>query len=61
VPPAWEDAGIEMAAAPVGRPDLVIVAGRPGGPRFRPSELVRLAHLAGIAATVQRYAVPTCA
>jgi hypothetical protein len=61
VPPAWEDAGIEMAAAPVGRADLIVVAGRPGGPRFRPSELMRLAHLAGIAGTVQRYAVPTCA
>lgn len=61
VPPAWLDAGIEMAAAPVGRADLVVVAGRPGGPRFRPSELVRLAHLAGIAATVQSYAVASCA
>ena len=42
VPPAWTDAGIEMAAAPVGRPDLVVVAGRPGGPLFRQSEIARL-------------------
>jgi hypothetical protein len=61
VPPAWADAGIEMAAAPVGRPDLVVVAGRPGGPTFRRSELARLAHLAGIAATVGRQRLATCA
>jgi hypothetical protein len=61
VPPAWVDAGVEMAAAPVGRADLVVVAGRPGGPRFRPSELARLAHLAGIAATVGRQRMATCA
>jgi hypothetical protein len=28
------------------------LVGRPGGPRFRHSEVMRLAHLAGIAATV---------
>ena len=54
VPPRWETLGMEMAAAPVGHPDRVILLGRPGGPRFRASEVVRLAHLAGIAATVGR-------
>jgi hypothetical protein len=31
-----------------------MVVGRSGGPVFRRSELLRLAHLAGIAATVAR-------
>jgi hypothetical protein len=52
VPERWEVLGTELAAAPVGRPDRVVLIGRPGGPRFRASEVVRLAHLAGIAATV---------
>ena len=53
-------AGIEPEAAmnPVllkpgsDRTSQVVLLGRPGGPRFRESEVLRLAHLAGIAATV---------
>lgn len=52
VPQRWDMLGIEMAAAPVGSPELAVLLGRPGGPRFRASEVMRLAHLAGIAATV---------
>lgn len=52
VPERWKILGMEMAAAPVGGPDRVILVGRPGGPRFRASEVLRLAHLGGIAATV---------
>ena len=52
VPERWEVLGTELAAAPVGRPDRVVLVGRPGGPRFRASEVLRLAHLAGIASTV---------
>lgn len=52
VPPRWSDLGIEMAAAPVGSPDRVVLVGRQGGPQFRASEVLRLAHLAGITATV---------
>ena len=52
VPPRWTDLGIEMAAAPVGSPDRVVLVGRQGGPQFRASEVLRLAHLAGITATV---------
>lgn len=52
VPPRWHDLGTELAAAPVGDPGTAVLVGRPGGPRFRDSEVVRLAHLAGIAATV---------
>ncbi len=52
VPERWNTLGTELAAAPVGRPDRVVLVGRPGGPRFRASEVLRLAHLAGIAATV---------
>ena len=53
VPERWEALGTDLAAAPVGRPDLVVLVGRPGGPLFRPSEVHRLNHLAGIVATVQ--------
>ena len=52
VPEPWDVLGVEMAAAPVGSPTRVVLVGRPGGPTFRASEVLRLAHLAGIAATV---------
>jgi len=52
VPNRWELLGMEMATSPIGRSNLAILIGRPGGPRFRASEVLRLAHLAGIAATV---------
>lgn len=52
VPERWDTLGTELVAAPVGGPDTVVLVGRPGGPRFRASEVLRLAHLAGIAATV---------
>jgi hypothetical protein len=52
VPAAWTDLDTELAAAPVGRGERVVVVGRPGGPAFRPSELARLSHLAGIVATI---------
>jgi len=51
VPEPWSDLDTELAAAPFGD-SRVLVVGRPGGPAFRPSELARLAHLAGIVATV---------
>lgn len=54
IPERWSALGMEMAAAPVGSPDIVVLVGRPGGPRFRASEVLRLAHLAGIAATVAK-------
>jgi hypothetical protein len=52
VPERWAVLGTELAAAPVGSPDRAVLVGRSGGPRFRASEVLRLAHLAGIAATV---------
>lgn len=52
VPVPWSAVGTELAAAPVGIPHRAVLLGRPGGPRFRASEVLRLAHLAGIAATV---------
>ena len=52
VPERWDVLGTELAASPVGSPDRVVLLGRPGGPRFRASEVLRLTHLAGIAATV---------
>ena len=51
VPEAWQMLGTELAAAPLSA-DRVILLGRPGGPLFRASELLRLAHLAGVTATV---------
>lgn len=52
VPERWEVLGTELVAAPVGSPNRVVLVGRPGGPRFRDSEVLRLGHLAGIVATV---------
>lgn len=52
VPERWEVLGTELVAAPVGSPQRVVLVGRPGGPRFRGSEVLRLSHLAGIVATV---------
>lgn len=51
VPPAWQLLGTELAAAPLTH-SAGILLGRPGGPVFRASEVLRLGHLAGIAATV---------
>jgi hypothetical protein len=52
VPPRWHELGVELAVAPLGTSGGVVLLGRPGGPRFRDSEVMRLAHLAGIAVTV---------
>ena len=52
VPERWDVLGTELVAAPVGSPDRAVLVGRPGGPRVRASEVLRLTHLAGIAATV---------
>lgn len=54
VPEPWRALDTELAAAPFGpAPAMqVLVVGRPGGPAFRPSELARLTHLAGIVSTV---------
>ena len=57
VPERWNTIGTELAAAPVGAPDRAILVGRPGGRAFA-SEILRLAHLAGIAATVTARAPP---
>jgi hypothetical protein len=43
---------VEMMAAPYGEAGTAVVLGRSGGPAYRRSELLRLAHLTGIAATV---------
>ena len=43
-----------MMAAPLGEDGTAVLLGRSGGPVFRRSELLRLAHLTGLAATVAR-------
>jgi hypothetical protein len=48
-PPTWNRLGTELAVAPLG--DGALLVGRPAL-RWLPSELVRLRHLAAIAATV---------
>jgi ACT domain-containing protein len=53
VPRRWQEMAVEMMAAPLD-PGTVVLLGRSGGPAFRRSELLRLAHLTGIAATVAR-------
>jgi hypothetical protein len=58
VPPDWGALGTELAAAPLGDPDRAVLVGRPGGPAWRPAEVLRLAHLAGIAVTVSAQATP---
>ncbi|OAA18768.1 ACT domain-containing protein [Frankia sp. EI5c] len=57
-PARWEAVNMELAAAPVGHDRLALLVGRPGGPAFRSSEIARLAHLAGIAATLARTSDP---
>lgn len=52
VPTSWASLGVELAAAPVGQPWRAVLVGRPGGPQLRASEVLRLSHLAGIAAAV---------
>ena len=51
LPERWREMAIEMMAAPFGAGQAVVL-GRSGGPAFRRSELLRLAHLTGIAGTV---------
>ena len=51
LPERWRDMAIEMMAAPFGN-EHAVVLGRSGGPAYRRSELLRLAHLTGIAGTV---------
>lgn len=52
LPERWREMAIEMMAAPYGREARAVVLGRSGGPAYRRSELLRLVHLLGIAATV---------
>ncbi len=52
VPEIWTERGIELAAAPVNGPYQALLLARAGGPSFRPSELMRLAHLSGLAGSV---------
>jgi hypothetical protein len=52
LPERWREMAIEMMAAPYGDGGGAVVLGRSGGPAFRRSELLRLMHLVGIAATV---------
>ena len=52
LPERWREMAIEMMAAPYGGEGCALVLGRSGGPAFRRSELLRLAHLSGIASTV---------
>jgi hypothetical protein len=51
LPDRWREMAIEMMAAPYGDGGAVVL-GRSGGPAFRRSELLRLVHLVGIAASV---------
>lgn len=52
LPARWREMAIEMMAAPYSGPGCAVVLGRSGGPPYRRSELMRLAHLTGIATTV---------
>ena len=52
VPEDWKAIGTELAAAPMGSPEVAVIIGRPGGPAIRDSEIARLAHLSSLARTV---------
>lgn len=52
VPQLWRDMDTTLAAAPLADRRTAVVLGRPGGPRFRPSEVARLGYLAGIVASL---------
>ena len=52
LPERWRNMAVEMMATPYGGEACAVVLGRSGGPAFRRSELLRLAHLTGIASTV---------
>ena len=54
VPARWQELAVEMMASPLDGAGTAVVVGRSGGPAFRRSELLRFAHLTGIAATVAR-------
>ena len=54
VPVRWQELAVEMMASPLDGAGTAVVVGRSGGPAFRRSELLRFAHLTGIAATVAR-------
>jgi len=54
VPEKWQSDNTFLAAAPVGDPNVALLVGRRGGPRFRAPEVARLGHLAHVAATVGR-------
>jgi hypothetical protein len=54
VPARWQEMAVEMMAAPLGPEGSAVLLGRSGGPAFRRSELLRLAHLTGLAASVTR-------
>ena len=47
---AWE--ATLLIGVPVGSSDVVLVAGRRGGPEFLDSEMARMAHLAGLADSI---------
>ena len=52
VPQRWQAMAVEMMAAPFGESRTAVLLGRSGGPVYRRSELLRLTHLTGIAASV---------
>ena len=53
LPQSWRRLATDVAAVPLGSGGRTVLVGRPGGPSFRRSEVLRLAHLAGIAVTVR--------
>jgi hypothetical protein len=61
--PAWlpHDWGAapQLAAAPIGGSVMALLAVRPNGPRFRSTEIAKLAHLAAIAALAAHSTLPT--
>ncbi len=54
VPVDWAHREVALAAAPIAGTDLVLLVGRPGGPRFREAEVARLGRLSTVASVASR-------
>jgi hypothetical protein len=56
VPTEWRDRDNDLVVAACGSPYRLLLVARTGGPLFRPSEVMRLAHLANLAGMSSRMA-----
>lgn len=53
VPDSWRQLNTELAGAPLGSTDVVVLVGRAGGPALRRTEVAKVGHLAMLVAMVK--------